>query len=99
MAKDLRETMLQSAASTYGSKHYRGILAMHSLRKAWPVLVGILLLAAAAGAGYLMLPVVESTKGHGDAIGAVLVAGLFLIALGAWGVRRARSPYRRRRFR
>lgn len=95
----LKETMLQSAASTYGSKHYRGILALHHLRKAWPVVIGALMLAAAAGAGYLLLPVVEATEGHGEMAGAVLVGGLLLIALGTWGIRRARSPYRRRRFR
>lgn len=91
--------MLHAAASTYGSKHYRGILAMHSLRKAGPVLLVLVAFAGLFGLGYLLLPAVDATVAHPGMAGGVVVLGLVLIAVGFWGVRRARSPYRRRHFR
>lgn len=96
MSRDLKETMLQSAAATYGSKHYRGILAMHSLRRVWPVAI---LLPVLAGLGYLLLPAVDAAEKHPSLVGAAIVGALILLALITLVVRRVRSPYRRRRFR
>jgi hypothetical protein len=100
VSRDLKETMLHAAASTYGSKHYRGVLAMHGLRKFAPVLWVLVLLAGVAGVGWLLLSPVARTASDnptlvgGAIVGALIVAGL-LFAL----VKHLRSPYRRRRFR
>jgi hypothetical protein len=95
MPDDLRETAIRAAAARYGSEHYRGLLFWHSFRRFWPGLLLLALGAACVVVGWRV----------GPAAGKHLV-GLLPFALGALAVvavtwlliRRARSPYRRRRF-
>jgi len=96
VTRDLKETMLQSAAATYGSKHYRGILAMHSLRRWWPV---PLIAMVVGGIGWALPPAVRAAGSHPNLVGGAIVGTLILIGLAVLVVRRIRSPYRRRRFR
>jgi hypothetical protein len=93
---DLRETMLRSAASTYGSKHYRGILFAHSMRYVWPVLGAGLVLASI---GWLCWPAIRSAAKHPNMAGAAIVGVLVVAGLVAAFIRHLRSPYRRRRYR
>jgi hypothetical protein len=95
VTRDLKETMLQAAASRYGSEHYRGILFLHSARRIAPALALVLVIG---GAGWLLAPAFGVAGDHPTATGAVIVGGLLLVGLVALAVRRFRSPYRRRRF-
>jgi hypothetical protein len=95
MTDDLRETMIHAAAAKYGQEHYRGLLFLHGLRRVWPVL---LVFAVVAVLFFAARPIARGMTGHPDlpliAVGAVVVVAV------AWLlIRRARSPYRRRRFR
>ncbi len=96
MSEDLRRTILHSAASRYGSEHYRGILFLHNARRVVPAL-GLVLVVG--GLGWLVWPAVGAAEKHPDAAGALIVGGLALAVVIALVVRRVRSPYRRRRFR
>lgn len=96
----LRETMVQAAAAKYGQEHYRGILFLRWLSKAWGAVLAILFLLAIAafitfwsGGNH---PTAESTLGP---IAGLVLAALVILGILYLLVRRARSPYRRRRFR
>jgi hypothetical protein len=98
MAKDLRDTMLNAAASTYGSKHYRGILFMHGLRRFWPAVAALAMVATVGAIGWALAPAAHAAGDHPKPVAAVIVVALVLITLAAIVLRRIRSPYRRRRF-
>lgn len=92
MRKDLRDIAIASAASRYGSEHYRGILLLVTVGRFWwlaiiPLTMGGLWWAAT----HLSAP--------SNASIGFTVAGLAVLALLYLAFRRARSPYRRRRFR
>lgn len=93
MRKELRDIAVNSAAARYGAEHYRSILFWGTVRRAWPV---FLLVAIVLGLGWLgthLSSLANATLGF--TIAGACVLGLLVAA----GVRRARSPYRRRRFR
>jgi hypothetical protein len=86
--KDLRDTAINAAAARYGSKYYRRLLFMDSVRRYWPVIPALL---AVAGIGWMIYSNPETSGVASVVVIALLVSGFLL-------VRWLRSPYRRRRF-
>ena len=92
MRKDLRDIAINSAASRYGSEHYRSILFWQTAKRAWPIVVIVGTVLGLWWAGTHLSPPGNAAIGFG-VLALALLAGLYL------GVRHLRSPYRRRRFR
>lgn len=92
MNKELRAKAVESAAARYGAEHYRSILFWQTFGKLWPVAV---LVAIVLGLGWLG----SQVSAPSNALVGFGVAGLAVIGLLYLGIRRLRSPYRRRRYR
>ena len=92
MNKDLRGVATEAAAARYGAEHYRGILFWQTFRHVWPVLVLVGIVWGLWWFGTRLSTPSGPVVGFG-------VAGLAVLAAVFLGVRRLRSPYRRRRYR